>query len=140
MLSRVDDLSCIPAPGRRAFPPRYLLHQTKVWLLGTGASSPVLTGGAGKFTNKLQGEKKAAAARAAYNHHCRKRHREGPTAKTWPHWSLQAQLLGGGKAQGGQRGTEPKGMGSCVVVLGTGQGTRGYPQGGREGREAHGGV
>lgn len=74
--------SCIPA-SRQRVSPRYLLHQTKALLLGTRASSPAPAGGAGKLTNKLQGQK-AAAARAACNHHCRKRHGEGPKAEARP--------------------------------------------------------
>jgi len=75
MLGGAGALSCIPAPCQRVWP-RYLLHQTKAPLLGTRASSPAPAGGAGKLTNKLQGGK-AAAAGAARNHHCRKRHGDG---------------------------------------------------------------
>lgn len=82
MFCRAGDLSRIPGPHQR-LSSRYLLHQTTALLPGSRESSPVPARGAGNSTNKLQGEK-AAAAGAAWNRCCRTRHREAPTAKAWP--------------------------------------------------------
>lgn len=74
---------------------------------------PAPSGGAGKLTNKLQGE--PAPARAARNHHCRKRYGEGPPGKkTWPRGSLGACVLG-------EEGT--RGAGGCRAQVG-GRGAR----------------
>lgn len=87
---------------------------------------PAPGGGAGKLTNKLQGE--PAPARAARNHHCRKRYGEGPPGKKRGHGEVCGLVSSARRGPGGQGGAEHRLDGEeHAAVLGTSHGARGHP-------------
>lgn len=137
-----------PAPPglSRGFPPRHLLHQSHALLPGTRESSPVPTS-ATQPTSCREG--KAAAAGAAWNHCCRARHGEAPTAKS-VFWLKFSGSDPPGGVSGGSR--HQVGVGLGAVGLGSSQGaptgrvgvergawggTKGWRSRGRSGRDLH---